>query len=101
MGKMNVNKIDSSTPIRVERQNDIKGPVREQTRSVAQRRPANDDRLDLSSQGSEVGNLVEQLKQMPEIRQDKVNSLREQVAAGTYRPSNQDIAKAIVNDEKA
>ena len=101
MGKMNVNKIDSPTPIRVERQNDIKGPVREQTRSVAQRRPATEDRLDLSSRGSEVGNLVEQLKQMPDLRQDKVNSLREQVANETYRPSNQDIASAILKDEKA
>ena len=33
---------------------------------------------------SEVGRTVEQVNQLPDIRQDRVNEIRAQIAAGTY-----------------
>jgi len=33
---------------------------------------------------SDVGRTVEQVNQLPDIRQDRVNEIRAQIAAGTY-----------------
>jgi anti-sigma28 factor (negative regulator of flagellin synthesis) len=33
---------------------------------------------------SEAARLVEQVQQMPEIREDRVEAVRQQIAAGTY-----------------
>jgi negative regulator of flagellin synthesis FlgM len=33
---------------------------------------------------SDAGRLAEQMSQIPDIRQDRVNSIRAQIAAGTY-----------------
>jgi negative regulator of flagellin synthesis FlgM len=100
MAKMNINKINNSTPVRVERNTDVKAPEKE-SRSTQRSNAATEDRLDFSSRGSKVRELVDQVKQMPDVRQEKVDSLRAQIAAGTYDPSNQDIAKAILDDERS
>ena len=42
------------------------------------------DELDISPAAEETVRLVEQVKQVPEIRQDRVDEIRAQIAAGTY-----------------
>lgn len=37
---------------------------------------------------SDAGRLVDMAKQLPDIRQDRVNALRAQIAAGTYETEN-------------
>ena len=37
---------------------------------------------------SEAARLVEQVQQMPEIREDRVEAVRQQIAAGTYETSD-------------
>jgi negative regulator of flagellin synthesis FlgM len=37
---------------------------------------------------SEAGQRVDQIRQMPEIRQDRVNQIRAQIAEGTYETAD-------------
>jgi flagellar biosynthesis anti-sigma factor FlgM len=49
---------------------------------------------------SDKARLVEQAKQAPDIRQDRVNSIRAQIAAGTYETSGKlDVAVSRLLDE--
>lgn len=42
------------------------------------------DELSLSSAGLDASRMVDHVREMPDIRQDKVASLRAQIANGTY-----------------
>jgi negative regulator of flagellin synthesis FlgM len=57
------------------------------------------DKIEFSGKGAEVGKLVEELKQLPDTRQGRVNELKQKIASGEYQPSNEDIADAILKDE--
>ncbi|MFM9904742.1 MAG: flagellar biosynthesis anti-sigma factor FlgM [Pyrinomonadaceae bacterium] len=98
---MNIHKIDNSTPIRAELQNDIKTSAEEAARPVGNKAAVGEDRVEFSSRASEVGKLVDQVKQMPDIREGKVSDLRQRIEAGTYKPSSENIADAILNDERS
>jgi negative regulator of flagellin synthesis FlgM len=49
---------------------------------------------------SDAARLVEQVQQVPDIRQDRVDAIRAQIAAGTYEtPAKLDIAVSRLLDE--
>jgi flagellar biosynthesis anti-sigma factor FlgM len=49
---------------------------------------------------SDAANLVEQVKQAPDIRQDRVQSIRAQIASGTYETAGKlDTAVSRLLDE--
>jgi negative regulator of flagellin synthesis FlgM len=58
------------------------------------------DKVELSGKSAEFGKLVDRLKQLPDVRQDRVNELKQKISSGNYGPSAEDIADAILNDEK-
>jgi flagellar biosynthesis anti-sigma factor FlgM len=58
------------------------------------------DSVEVSSRGAEVGKLVDDIKQLPDVRQTMVNELKQRIASGDYDPSSGDIAGAIIKDEK-
>jgi negative regulator of flagellin synthesis FlgM len=58
------------------------------------------DQVDVSSMGKEISKLVERAKQLPDIRQERVEALRQQVQSGKYEVSSKQIADAILRDEK-
>ncbi len=101
MGKMNINKINGSTPIRAERQNDVKTTAGDAGQSIENKAAAGEDKVEFSSRASEVKKLVDQVKLLPDVRAEKVAGLREQVAAGKFKPASDDIAAAILNDERS
>jgi negative regulator of flagellin synthesis FlgM len=54
------------------------------------------DEIDIS----EAAQLVEQVRQLPDIREDRVEAVRQQIAAGTYDTSDKlDAAVARLLDE--
>ncbi len=57
------------------------------------------DKLQVSNRAAEVGNLVDRLKNLPDVRQERVNALRERIAAGEFNPSSESIADGILKDE--
>lgn len=56
------------------------------------------DTVELSGTLSEVQQLKTQLSQVPDVRANRVAALQQQVQQGTYRPSNQAIAGALMSD---
>lgn len=57
-----------------------------------------DDQAELSGTHIQVQALTAQALQFPEVRQEKVNSLRQVVQDGTYQPSSGQIADAIFSE---
>lgn len=101
MGKINIDRLSGPDPIRAEFGRDVKGAANEAGLTVDKRTPINEDKLEISSRASEVGRLVDQIKAMPDVRAQRVDALREMVEAGTYNPSSDQIADAILDDERS
>jgi negative regulator of flagellin synthesis FlgM len=66
------------------------------TRSSASSDPLGADQAQLSGAHVQVLALVAQALQFPEIRQEKVNSLRQVVLDGSYQPGSKQIAEAVL-----
>jgi negative regulator of flagellin synthesis FlgM len=54
------------------------------------------DTFQVSGTLGEVQRLQDQLAQTPDVRSERVAALRQQVQQGTYRPSNEGIANAMI-----
>jgi negative regulator of flagellin synthesis FlgM len=54
-----------------------------------------EDLAQLSGAHMQVQALATQVLQLPEVRQEKVNALRQVVQAGTYQPGSDQIADAV------
>lgn len=100
MAKLHIDKIGGPKPVRIETHRGAKISDTGQGQPIGNRRADNEDKLEISNRGVEVGSLVEQMKGLPETRQELVDTLRGQIAAGTFNPSSDEIADAILNDEK-
>jgi flagellar biosynthesis anti-sigma factor FlgM len=59
------------------------------------------DTVQFSGNLAEIQQLKAQLAQTPEVRASRVAALQQQVQQGTYNPSNQAIANAMIADFSA
>lgn len=59
-------------------------------------RPERGDEVRLSREAQEVLNLKEKVGQASDVRQERIDELRRQIEAGTYRPSGRDIAAKML-----
>jgi flagellar biosynthesis anti-sigma factor FlgM len=71
--------------------------------SPAQQSPAaavtsGQDRAQLSVDSGTVQQLKSSLSQLPEVRQDRVDPLRQAVSSGSYQISDQQLSDAIGSD---
>jgi flagellar biosynthesis anti-sigma factor FlgM len=57
------------------------------------------DRIELSATARQAAALAEASSRLPEIRQDKVDTLRRALVAGTYEVDPQRLARAILELE--
>lgn len=58
------------------------------------------DVISVSDEAAAIGKLAERAGQLPEIRQEKVDRLREQIRSGSFRPKAEEIADAIIRNEQ-
>ena len=58
------------------------------------------DEIRVSDTAAQIASLVSRAKGAPEVRQDRVDALRELVHSGKYEVPADDIAAAIVRTEK-
>jgi flagellar biosynthesis anti-sigma factor FlgM len=76
----------------------VEAPSRPRTDSrstpSASSTPSANDSTDLSS----AAQTVTQAMQMPEVRQDRVTSLQQQIASGGYQVAPQDVADAMLRN---
>jgi flagellar biosynthesis anti-sigma factor FlgM len=59
---------------------------------------SNEDTVSLSSAHGDVQSLAASLTNVPEVRTDRIDSLRAQVSQGQYQPSSQKVADAIIRE---
>jgi negative regulator of flagellin synthesis FlgM len=70
--------------------------------TVAKREVAKDkasgpvDKVIVSDQAREVRKVKEAVAKLPEVRQERVEELKKQVAEGTYKPKAEDIAEKLL-----
>ncbi|HLV88659.1 MAG TPA: flagellar biosynthesis anti-sigma factor FlgM [Candidatus Sulfotelmatobacter sp.] len=56
-----------------------------------------EDQAQLSGAHVQVQALAAQVSQMPEVREERVQALRQAVASGTYRPSPHQVASSMIS----
>ncbi len=68
-------------------------------------RPERTDEVRLSKEAQEVMSLKDKVTQAPDVRKERIEELRRQIEAGTYRPDAREVAakmlKARVFDDLA
>jgi flagellar biosynthesis anti-sigma factor FlgM len=57
--------------------------------------PLGQDQAQLSDIHAQVQTLTAQAAQLPEVRQEKVNALRQAVLGGSYRPGASQVAEGL------
>ncbi|WP_167344319.1 flagellar biosynthesis anti-sigma factor FlgM [Caldimicrobium thiodismutans] len=88
-------KINELTPQKTEIKREIqKGRPQEQPKENEQLK-ITQDQVQLSIKPA-IENAKAKASSLPEIREEKVSQLKEQIASGNYQVSNQQIARAMV-----
>lgn len=98
MGKINANKFDQIEAARANRPAEAV-PGKKLPGEKASTPAEKGDRVEFSGRAAEVGRAMDAIREMPDIRETLVRELREKIQAGTYDPSGEEIADAIVKDE--
>jgi flagellar biosynthesis anti-sigma factor FlgM len=65
----------------------ISGPAKVQT-----------DKVEISSKGKEVADLMSTINQMPGVREDQIKSVQDSLAAGTYTIDPRKIAEKMLKE---
>lgn len=100
MSNIKINKTNNPQEINALRQSGIKKSDKADSSAIENKSVANEDKIDFSKVAFETGKLVDQLQSLPDIRQEKVSALRQQISTGDFKPSDEDIADAILKDEQ-
>ena len=58
------------------------------------------DDVKVSERATNIGRLTARASELPDVRQEKVDALRERIQSGSYHPKAGDIADAILKEEK-
>lgn len=56
------------------------------------------DRIDISQKGKEVASLISSINNLPDVREEKVNALKDAVNAGTYKIDPIKIAEKMLSE---
>jgi negative regulator of flagellin synthesis FlgM len=59
-----------------------------------------EDALSISSQAMEIARLASQTEQMEDAGADRIEQIRQAIAAGTYNVSGEDIARKMIEAHK-
>ena len=73
--------------------------AKEPTRETTADRVISSDKIEVSERAEKIGKMIESVKELPAVRQDKVDAFREKILSNTYKPSSEDIAEAILKDK--
>jgi negative regulator of flagellin synthesis FlgM len=91
-------KIDVNSPTAPQMQAE-RSPKQTSASLAASGSSETDDRTTLNSSGNSIQRLTTQAMQSPEIRQDKVDSIRQAVDSGQYQVDPAKIADAMIANE--
>ncbi|AGL01704.1 flagellar biosynthesis anti-sigma factor FlgM [Desulfoscipio gibsoniae] len=73
----------------------------DKNKNIKQNNSAPDrDRVEISSVGKELQTYRAKLKEMPDVRQERVDALKTQIKNGNYEPSAEKIAEGILRERR-
>ncbi|BEP30212.1 flagellar biosynthesis anti-sigma factor FlgM [Helicovermis profundi] len=55
------------------------------------------DKIEISDEAREFQVAKKAFDALPEVRQDKINSVKKQISSGTYKPSSREVAEKILS----
>lgn len=99
MSKLNIDKINDPGAIRAALQSGVPSADKIKVDSADTKTGLGGDKLEFSERAEAIGKMVDQIKQMPDVREAKVNELRGQIQSGDYNPTGEQIADAILREE--
>ena len=100
MSKINANGINNYDSIGAAREADASRAGRNSSAAIENKSAVrSEDKIQLSGEAAKIGKLVETIKDLPDVRQEKVDALREKIEAGEYNPSSVDIADAMLKSQ--
>lgn len=56
------------------------------------------DKVEISKEALEYGKIMEKLREIPDVREEKVERLKAEIEAGTYKIDSKKIANKMVDD---
>jgi len=78
-------------------QNLQKSSTSEQTEKTAPAKNVSSaDRVDISGRSKEIADIMSAINQLPDVRNDKVQAIKQSVDAGTYSVDASKVASAIL-----
>ena len=77
----------------------MSGPSKDRRTAVDGRNPLADDVAQLSTGSDAVQNLKVELEKLPDVRQARVESLRQAINNGSFKVSPERIAQAMLADD--
>lgn len=98
--KVNTDKTSDFETARTSRKSEVSRST--ETIVQANKKPASvePDKINVSDRAANVGKMIEKLNDLPDVRQEKVEALRQKIESGEYKPSAEQIADAILKDER-
>ena len=63
----------------------------------AEKRVQKDDKLEISQAGKDINVAKKAIKASPDVREDKIEAIKKQMAEGTYSVSTEALADKILN----
>jgi negative regulator of flagellin synthesis FlgM len=102
MSSIKINNLNDAGAINSVGRGDIKRARKSDgEQSVENKGLVESDSVNLSNTAMETGKLVDQLKELPDVRQEKVSEVKNKFSTGSFQPSSGEIADAILKDENS
>lgn len=58
------------------------------------------DQIDISQSSKDFQIAMDAFKKLPDVRQEKIDDIKESIDKGTYKPSTEDIIKSMMSNAK-
>ena len=100
MSSIKINKALDSDAIRSVGRSDVRKTSKNDSQTVENKGVLESDKVNISSVALETGKLVDQVKELPDVRLDRVDELKQKISSGNFKPSSNEIADAILKDER-
>ncbi|MBW2092235.1 MAG: flagellar biosynthesis anti-sigma factor FlgM [Deltaproteobacteria bacterium] len=99
---MEINKFESGTKVN-RYQGDAKTSLEEakgekQADQTTNLKEPSEDRVEISVRSREIARAKELAESAPAVRQEKVEAVKAQLAAGTYQINSEDVAEKIIKE---
>ena len=99
MSEIKINKPTDLDSIRRTQNKEVQKAERSNTESNEKKIVSDKDKLNFSNRAAEVGKLVEEVKNLPDVRETRVSEVRQQIQNGEFNPSNEKIAEAVLKEK--